>query len=64
MFYPQRVVDIKDGKPKWTRLSDDSDLLDEDGNPLAEEDNKRKKKEIEEANERNSKRQKKENGSL
>ena len=29
MFYPQRVVDIKDGKPKWTGLQNDSELMDE-----------------------------------
>lgn len=64
MFYGQRVVDIKDGKPKWTRLSDQSDLMDEDGEPLGEEENKRKKREIEGENERRRKRQKTENGSL
>ncbi|KAK0610668.1 Mss4-like protein [Bombardia bombarda] len=30
MFYPQRVVDIKDGLPKWKGLSDQSPLIDEE----------------------------------
>lgn len=64
MFYSQRVVDIKDGKPKWTRLSDESDLLDEDGKPFPEEENRTRKAAIEEDNEKTRKRQKKENGSL
>lgn len=29
MFYTQRVVDIKDGKDKWTGLQNDSELMDE-----------------------------------
>ncbi|KAL7933171.1 Mss4-like protein [Trichoderma chlorosporum] len=29
LFYPQRVVDILDGKPKWAGLDDKSDLVDE-----------------------------------
>ena len=29
MFYSQRVVDIPDGKPKWTGLNDSSELMDE-----------------------------------
>lgn len=33
MFYPHRVVDIPDGKPKWTGLDKSSNLLDDDGNP-------------------------------
>lgn len=33
MFYPQRVVDITDGKPKWSKLdgADDSELVSETG---------------------------------
>ena len=34
MFYGQRVVDIKDGKPKWSGLNDESDLI-EDSPPEA-----------------------------
>ncbi|KAI9846340.1 MAG: hypothetical protein M1837_004193 [Sclerophora amabilis] len=29
MFYPQRVIDIADGKPKWTGLNDASDLVED-----------------------------------
>lgn len=29
MFYPQRVLDINDGKPKWSGISDNSDLIDD-----------------------------------
>jgi hypothetical protein len=30
MFYPQRVVDIKDGKPKFKGLADESPRVDEE----------------------------------
>jgi len=33
MFYNQRVVDIPDGKPKWTGINDQSELI-EDSPPL------------------------------
>lgn len=29
IFYPQRVVDLPDGKPKWAGLDEKSDLVDE-----------------------------------
>lgn len=29
MFYGQRVVDIPDGKPKWTGINDQSELMEE-----------------------------------
>ncbi|PGH32429.1 hypothetical protein GX50_04794 [[Emmonsia] crescens] len=29
IFYSQRVVDIKDGKPKWAGMNDSSDLIEE-----------------------------------
>jgi hypothetical protein len=29
MFYGQRVVDIKDGKPKWSGINDESDLIED-----------------------------------
>lgn len=44
MFYPRRVVDIPDGKPKWTGISGQSDLC-EDSPP---EEMKKRKREIEE----------------
>lgn len=43
MFYPRRVVDIPDGKPKWTGISNDSDLI-EDSPPEAI---KKRKREVE-----------------
>ena len=43
MFYSQRVVDIPDGKPKWTGLNDSSDLM-ADSPPEAYENLKKKKK--------------------
>ena len=30
MFYGSRVVDIPDGKPKWTGLDEQSELMDEE----------------------------------
>ncbi len=48
MFYNQRVVDIPDGKPKWTGMNDASELI-EDSPP---ELKKRKREE-----ERKSKRE-------
>ncbi|KXJ93372.1 glutathione-dependent formaldehyde-activating, GFA [Microdochium bolleyi] len=29
IFYKQRIVDISDGKPKWTGLDEDSDLMED-----------------------------------
>ena len=29
MFYNRRVIDVKDGKPKWTGLNESSELIDE-----------------------------------
>lgn len=46
MFYTRRVVDIPDGKPKWSGLNDQSELL-EDGHPEL----KRKRGEEEEKSE-------------
>lgn len=43
MFYQQRVVDIPDGKPKWTGLNETSELI-EDSPP---ELKKRKREEQE-----------------
>lgn len=44
MFYSRRVVDIPDGLPKWSGMSDKSDLI-EDSPP---EDVKKRKREQEE----------------
>lgn len=47
MFYSQRVVDVRDGLPKWEGMNDDSPLLDEEtGERLPESGpNKRQKRE-------------------
>ena len=57
MFYGSRVVDINDGKPKWTGLNGKSDLI-EDSPP----DLKRKREE--EKAEEEEKRRKEENGHI
>lgn len=46
IFYSQRVVDIPDGKPKWSEMNKKSDLI-EDSPP--EEIKKRKREQEEEA---------------
>ena len=46
MFYGQRVVDLPDGKPKWTGISDQSELI-EDSPP---EVKKRKREEAAQEN--------------
>lgn len=43
MFYPRRVVDIPDGKPKWSGINGDSDLIAD----TPEQDKKRKREEDE-----------------
>ena len=45
MFYPRRVVDIPDGKPKWTGISGDSELCEDTPPDMI----KKRKREIEEA---------------
>lgn len=44
MFYGQRVMDIPDGLPKWTGLSNESDLI-EDSPPEMVKERERKKEE-------------------
>ena len=44
MFYGQRMLDIPDGKPKWTGLNDKSDLI-EDSPPENVKELKRKREE-------------------
>ena len=39
MFYSRRVIDINDGKPKWTGLNDESELMSEGPSPQAPEAN-------------------------
>ncbi|MCJ1335917.1 hypothetical protein MMC09_001191 [Bachmanniomyces sp. S44760] len=49
MFYPQRCLDIPDGKPKWTGLDGQSDLIEDSPPELKkrkrEESDEQKKKE-------------------
>ena len=47
MFYGQRVIDVPDGLPKWSGLSDSSDLI-EDSPQEAIDEYKKKKEEKEE----------------
>lgn len=42
MFYGQRVMDIPDGLPKWSGLSDESDLI-EDSPPDLVQEHERKR---------------------
>jgi len=44
MFYEKRVVDIPDGLPKWSGMSDQSNLIADS----PEEDKKKRKREVEE----------------
>lgn len=34
IFYSQRVVEISDGKPKWSGMDEASQLLDDKGGPV------------------------------
>ena len=43
MFYSRRVLDINDGKPKWTGINKDSELIAD----TPEQDKKRKREEDE-----------------
>lgn len=53
MFYNQRLVDIPDGKPKWTGLNDQSDLI-EDSPPEAIKKRKRQVEEEDKPKEKSS----------
>ena len=50
MFYPQRVVEVPDGLPKWSGINETSDLI-EDSPPeqVKELERERKRKAEEEA---------------
>lgn len=41
MFYPRRILDINDGKPKWSGISGESELIAD----TPEHDKKRKREE-------------------
>lgn len=47
MFYDRRVVDIPDGKPKWSGLNNQSDLI-EDSPPDLKRKREEEKRESEE----------------
>lgn len=47
MFYGQRLLDIPDGKPKWTGISGKSDLGWDSPQDAIEEKEKKKKEEEE-----------------
>lgn len=42
MFYPRRVLDINDGKPKWSGINGDSELIDDTPEEHKVEHKKRK----------------------
>jgi hypothetical protein len=44
MFYSQRVMDVPDGLPKWSKIDNDSDLI-EDSPPDFVRDFERKREE-------------------
>lgn len=44
MFYPRRILDINDGKPKWSGINNQSELIAD----TPEEHKKRKREEAEE----------------
>lgn len=48
MFYQQRVVDVKDGKPKYKGLAGESNLVDEETGEEIEGSNPKERKEGEE----------------
>ena len=48
MFYPRRVLDINDGKPKWSGISGESELIadtPEEHKKRKREDDEKKEKE-------------------
>ena len=53
MFYPRRVVDIPDGKPKWSGLDKSSDLIEDSPAEMKAELKKRKREEEEQARQQN-----------
>ena len=54
MFYPRRVVDINDGKPKWSGINNESELIadtPEEHKKRKREDDEKKEKEKEKGEE-------------
>lgn len=57
IFYSQRVVDIPDGKPKWSKLDGKSELVDEVGY-LEQVESVVSKHKLEEADQKNERAEK------
>lgn len=56
MFYTQRVVDVADGKPKWSGMQNQSDLIEDTPADLKrkrEEEQKEEKKKQKQEEEKN-----------
>lgn len=54
MFYPRRIVDVPDGKPKWSGINESSELVGEGVEPeAAVHKHKKAKKEQDAGNEEN-----------
>jgi len=51
MFYPRRVLDINDGKPKWTGINNQSELVGDTPEEYKEEHKKRKREDEEKTKE-------------
>lgn len=49
MFYPSRVVDIPDGKPKWTGIDGQSDLCEDSPKELKRKREEEQKKDADKA---------------
>jgi hypothetical protein len=48
MFYPQRVMDIPDGLPKWTGINETSDLIEDSPPEMVKELERKRKRDVEE----------------
>ena len=55
MFYPRRVLDINDGKPKWSGINGESELVGDTPEDYKQEHKKRKREEEEEKAKENRK---------
>lgn len=55
MFYPRRVVDVPDGKPKWTGINESSELMEEGKSDLPHPKKRRTEESDEDGNEKGSK---------
>lgn len=66
MFYGRRVVDINDGKPKWTGLSEQSEPMSEEEGGRGNEGKRKRmedrEREVEEGERDEEKKQKEEDG--